>query len=190
MATSGGAGKDTVADYIVNNLMEGKGHKRALGLPIHELAEEFADKGVERYHLQALGESIREIFGVDAWIKYLDRKTKDLKVPLVIPDIRKLIEFSYYCVEKGFAPLYIYVNPDVAKQRLVRRDGGYSEKDLGRNIERQMRFIEQFPKDTVGVDGLCKLDAPYPFNEIYVVNNSGNFDKTKKQLDTWFERVM
>ena len=190
MATSGGAGKDTVADYIVNVLMNGKAQKRALGLPIHELAEQFADRGVERHHLQALGESVREIFGVDTWIKYLDRKTKDLTVPLVIPDIRKLIEYSYYCVEKGFAPLYIYVTPDVAKQRLMERDGGFNEKDLGQSIERQMTFIEQFPMDTVGEDGLCKLDAPYPFNEIYVVNNSGDLEKTKKQLNTWFERVM
>lgn len=189
MATSGGAGKDTVADYIVNNLMNGNACKRALGKPIHELAEQFAEHGVERHHLQDLGESIREIFGVDAWIKYLDRETKDLDVPLVIPDVRKLIEFAYYCVEKGFAPLYIYVDPEVAKQRLVKRDGGFHEDDLKRNIEHQMNFIEQIPMDTVGTDGLCKLDAPYPFNNIYVVNNSGDFDKTKKQLDTWFERV-
>lgn len=189
MATSGGAGKDTVANYIVDNLMNGRACKRALGKPIHELAEQFTNHNVERHHLQDLGESIRKIFGVDAWIKYLDRETEDLKVPLIIPDIRKLIEFAYYCIEKGFAPLYIYVNPEVAKQRLIKRDGGFCEEDLKRNIEYQMNFVEQFPMDTVEDNGLRKLNAPYPFNNIYVVNNSGDFEQTKKQLDSWFERI-
>ena len=41
MATSGGAGKDTVADYIVNELSNGKYVKRALGDPIHRLSEKY-----------------------------------------------------------------------------------------------------------------------------------------------------
>lgn len=189
MATSGGAGKDTVADYIVNKFYGNNAVKRALGKPIHELAEQFANGKIERHHLQDLGESIRNIFGEEAWIKYLDDKTKEIKEPLVIPDIRKLIEYSHYCVEKGFLPLYIYVDPQVAKERLVERDGGYNEDDLKRSIECQMNFIERLPMETVGKNGLCKVEADYPFNNIYVVNNSNDFSDTKKQLNDWWKKV-
>ncbi|WP_225414923.1 hypothetical protein [Limosilactobacillus reuteri] len=190
MATSGGAGKDTVADYIVNTLMHKEGCKRALADPIHELSEKFANGKVERHHLQDFGESVRKIFGHETWIHLLDKETKELEVPLVIPDIRKLLEYSHFCVESEFLPLYVKVNPEIARERLTVRDGGFQEKDLHRNIEHQMKFIESLETEKIGKNGLRKVVSPFPFNNVYIVDNDGDYENTKKQLDLWFERVM
>lgn len=51
MGSSGGAGKDTVANYIKDNLFNGRAVKHALGEPIHELAEQFAGDKVQRLSL-------------------------------------------------------------------------------------------------------------------------------------------
>ena len=189
MSSSAGSGKDTVADYIVEKLHNGNAVKHSLGSSIHELAEQFATEKVERHHLQDLGESVRSIFGHETWIHLLDKETKDLNVPLIIPDVRKLLEYSHYCVERGFKPLYVYTSSDVAKARLNDRDGGFKQSDLERNIELQMTFLQDETMNTIVNNGLCKIDMPYPFNEIYVVNNSGALDKTYRQLDDWWEII-
>ena len=52
-----------------------------------------------------------------------------------------------------------------------------------------MTFLQDETMNTIGNNGLCKIDMPYPFNEIYVVNNSGALDKTYRQLDDWWEII-
>ncbi|MCC4466445.1 hypothetical protein [Limosilactobacillus reuteri] len=191
MATSGGAGKDTIADYIVNKLSMNTYYKQALGKPIHEIAEKFVNGSVERHHLQDLGESMRAIFDENVWMRYLDNCHKSSAKGLVIPDVRKLIEFSHYCVEHVFAPLYVRVDRDVAKIRLEARDGGYNDKDLKRGIEKQLNFIEELPSKQVDNTGLSKVDLPNtPFNNVYIINNSGRLETTYSQVDAWWERVI
>lgn len=189
MATSGGSGKDTIADYIMRELSDEQHIKKSLGQPIHELAEEFATGHVERHHLQDLGESMRSIFGENTWINKLDKSLND-EEPVIIPDIRKLLEFSHYVVEKNYFPLYIKVDSEVAKNRLMKRDGGYNQEDLKRNIEKQMNFIESLPTKAIeDGHGLEKVTNSGVFNNIYIINNSGSFDKTKKQLKKWWELI-
>lgn len=189
MGSSGGAGKDTVANYIKDNLFNGRAVKHALGEPIHELAEQFAGDKVQRHHLQDLGESIRSIFGHEAWINLLDEKYGGIDVPLIIPDIRKLLEYSHYCIEKEFKPLYVYTDPEIAKKRLKDRDGGYNEEDLGKNIERQMDFLQDYGRKQFPKRFVTQLNARYPFGEIYVIDNSGSLQDTYRQLNEWWELI-
>lgn len=185
MATSGGAGKDTAADYIVNELSGGSFVKHALGAPIHEIVNRYCAGKVERHYLQDFGEQMRRIFGEDVWIRDVDRFVEESEKSVVIPDVRKLIEFAHYRTEKGYNPLYIKVNKDIAKKRLTKRDGGFNEEDLNRNIERQMRFIEKLPMQPVGDTGLMRVTTP-PFDSVYVADNSSSLDSFKAQLKQWW----
>ena len=43
---------------------------------------------------------------------------------------------------------------------------------------------KQFPKRFV-----TQLNAPYPFGEIYVIDNSGSLQDTYRQLNEWWELI-
>lgn len=189
MATSGGAGKDTVADYIVNELSNSKYVKRALGDPIHRLSEKYCRGKVERHHIQDVGEQMRKIFGEDVWMRDVDQFISESDKDVVIPDIRKLIEFAHYRTEKGYLPLYIKVDEDVAKKRLIERDGSYNEEDLQRGIESQMRFIESLPVEKVGDTGLMRTIGSSVFRDIYIVDNSSSLSNLKVQLNEWWRVI-
>lgn len=195
MGSSGGAGKDTVADMILEqsaNSASLEFSKISLSKGIYEICEKYGQQNhPTRYHLQSTGEVMREIFGENVWINYLDKgidmdsNTKKT----IIPDIRKLIEFSHYVIEKKFAPLYVYTNEKAARQRLVSRDGGYNEEDLHRTIETQMKFVETLPTRNIGNNGLKKVVDSGCFNEIYIIDNSGSLQDTEKQLKDWWNIV-
>lgn len=190
MATSGGAGKDTAADYIVNELSGGSFVKHALGAPIHEIADRYCSGKVERHHLQDLGEQMRRIFGEDVWIRDVDRFIAESEKSVVIPDVRKLIEFAHFRAEKGYNPLYIKANEDVAKERLTKRDGGFNQEDLNRrSIEGQMRFIEALPTESVDNTGLMRVVNTPPFDGVYIADNSSSLDNFKTQLKQWWELI-
>lgn len=195
MGSSGGSGKDTVADMI-QSLNDGYTLKTSLSSGIYDICNTLGEKGrPERYELQAVGEQMRRIFGEMVWIKQTDSiisKTKD-KEPLdcvVIPDIRKLLEYSHYCIERHYAPLYVYVDQDTARERLLARDGGFDEKDLRRTIETQMHFVETLPMEKV-IDGygLKKVVNSGCFNDIYLIDNSGDIETTGAQVKKWWELI-
>lgn len=192
MGSSGGAGKDTVAD-IIKNIAEHENQnveKISLSKGIYAICNELKpDASPQRFELQGVGEQMRKIFGQDIWIKKTDREIDDLDSPVIIPDIRKLLEYSHYVVEGGFVPLFVKASPKVSRERLKARDGAYQEADLHRTIETQMSFVEALPTKNVGKTGLKKVIDSGCFNDIYIVNNSGSLEETTKQVEKWWECV-
>ena len=161
MGSSGGAGKDTVADMI-SDIAGIDYHKISLAQEIHKICNKLSENP-QRRELQAVGESMRDIFGESVWMNLTD---KSMQGPTIVPDIRKLLEYSHYVVERDFLPLYVYTDPEVARNRLKERDGSFDERDLKKNIETQMDFIQELPATRVGNYSL------------YKVNDSGIFNNT------------
>lgn len=83
----------------------------------------------------------------------------------------------------------MYTDPEIAKKRLKDRDGGYNEEDLGKNIERQMDFLQDYGRKQFPKRFVTQLNAPYPFGEIYVIDNSGSLQDTYRQLNEWWELI-
>lgn len=191
MGSSGGTGKDTVADYIRTLARRDKKieyKKIALGDPIHEFSEEILGRKPERHYLQDYGEAVRKIFGEDSWIRFLDRKIEEIDSPVIVPDIRKLIEYSHFVVEKNFLPIYVYNSPEVARKRLADRDGGYNENDLQQNIEKQLSFVETLPTK-IGMNGARLVKDTGIFNDIYIVDNSRDLNSMHKQVESWWKNI-
>lgn len=188
MGSSGGAGKDTVASMIKE--VSGRDFETmALGDPIHQTSDELLGRKAERRYLQDYGESARRIFGQNVWINYLDRRIEQKGNPnVIVPDIRKLLEFSHFCVEGEFKPLYVYNTPEIARARLTDRDGGYSEKSMNRNIETQLQFIDDLYRLNQcdgEIDPIVKVGAV----RITIIDNSGTLADTKEQVERWWQEV-
>jgi len=206
MASSAGSGKDTVADYIVDLANNDKlfYQKLSLGMGIYDICNGLKPDHIGRMprnYLQDVGEQMRNIFGENVWIEKTDRVifhdySNDAyydRIPdgYIIPDVRKFLEFSHYVVEKKFLPLYVKVDEDVARERLTARDGSYDQKDLGKDIETQMHFVESLPIQYIGESGLAKVqfDNGGYLNDIYVIDNSEDKRHLEKQVESWWQLV-
>lgn len=191
MGSSGGSGKDTVA-RIINELSGNKYSIDSLGGPIHKAADDFVGGKAKREYLQQYGEAVRKIFGEDVWIKQVDkkvRKNRDNGLGTIIPDVRKMLEFAHFGIEKKFLPIYVCVSPRVARERLVQRDGGYEEKSMQDGIEKQMRFIESLPAVSYQEKNfkMVDLESGGALNQIAIINNDGSLNELKYQLEDWWE---
>ena len=91
MGSSGGAGKDTVAD-IITDITGIDYQKISLAQEIHRICNKLSSNP-QRNELQAVGESMRDIFGENVWMDLTDRT---MHGPTIVPDIRKLLEYSHY----------------------------------------------------------------------------------------------
>lgn len=185
MGSSGGAGKDTVAD-IIREVSGFNFEKISLGQDIHNICDKLTNNP-QREHLQAVGESMRKIFGEDVWMEVTD---KAIHGPTIIPDIRKLLEYSHYVVERGYLPLYVFTDPVVARDRLCQRDGGFNETDLSQDIETQMNFVQGLPAKRVNNHNLLYhvVDSGI-FNSIYIIDNSYGIAETREQIESWWNLV-
>lgn len=184
MGSSGGAGKDTVADMI-SDIAGIDYQKISLAQEIHSICNKLSSNP-QRGALQAVGESMREIFGENVWMNLTD---KSMQGPTIVPDIRKLLEYSHYVVERDFLPLYVYTDPEVTRNRLKERDGSFNERDLKRNIETQMDFIQELPATRVGNYSLYKVNDSGIFNNIYIIDNSRSIKETREQVEKWWDLV-
>lgn len=188
MASSGGSGKDTVADMLIN--LGAVDAKISLGQGIHHICDTLAREPYGRHELQAVGEHMRNVFGEMTWMDYTDGIIKDKYADksVVIPDVRKLLEFAHYCVEHDYKPLYIKANTNVAKQRLNQRDGGYKQTDLDNSIEHQLDFLEKLPSERVFKNSkLRKIVGSGVFDNVYIVDNNGTLDDLKAQIESWYK---
>lgn len=184
MGSSGGAGKDTVADMI-SDIAGIDYHKISLAQEIHKICNKLSENP-QRRELQAVGESMRDVFGESVWMNLTD---KSMQGPTIVPDIRKLLEYSHYVVERDFLPLYVYTDPEVARNRLKERDGSFDERDLKKNIETQMDFIQELPATRVGNYSLYKVNDSGIFNNIYIIDNSRSIKETREQVEKWWDLV-
>jgi dephospho-CoA kinase len=155
-----GAGKDSVADYLIEN----HGFKKyALADGIYKIAHEVYDmKGKERPLLHHIGESLRE-YNKLVWIQEtLRRIEKEGHDRVIITDTRKLLEMAYLG-EHGWENVMVYCDPKVALKRIEARDGHVDEElVMNSSLENQLRIFK---------------------DEIRTIDNTDDFEETKKELD-------
>lgn len=109
-----GAGKSTVANYLVNKYSY---FKCALGEKIHS---ECRLHGKEtRQEMQNYGQAMRKIFGENIWCDYLFNRYGN-KNKIVIEDGRQVNEFYYY-LAKGYLPIAVITQDDIRLERLQKR---------------------------------------------------------------------
>ena len=198
MASSGGSGKDTVADILLAYLASYDRHskKYALAEGIYDVCYSILgnEDDIKRSHLQGVGESLRNVFGKDVWINDTDKRIKSDQQFLddvIVTDIRKLREFSHYFVDKGFVPLYIKVDKDIALSRLKERDGYVQTENFGNKIEKELNFIESLPTIKTNIPNVSKVNVPNNsvLNSIYVIDNNSDVDELRVTISMLVENL-
>jgi dephospho-CoA kinase len=127
-----GSGKDTVADWLVENA----GYVRfSFGDEIRKIVKMF---GVDpkREHLVGVTEMAYKLFGEKVWINLATHKFKQFKKmnegygvdkPIVITDMRYPDIYEHFLLE-GFYPVHVVSKHEDNIQRVIGRDGYYPEK--------------------------------------------------------------
>jgi len=169
-----GAGKSTIANYLESEY----GFKQyALADGIYEIAYRYFDipRGTKppRKLLHHIGESLRQ-YDKLLWIKYtLNRIEQDNHNRVVITDVRKLLEHAYL-LEHGWDHLMVYCEPEIALQRLIKRDGRENvDKELVINspLENQLRSL---------------LES----NTMKIIDNTGDWNEVRKSIDRYIQELI
>lgn len=152
----GGSGKDTFADYLVNEY----GFKRtAFADEIYKIARKYFGMTIkDRNLLQKIGEKFREIDPL-VWVKYTFNEAEKYD-KVVISDCRRHNEYVW-ALERGYLPVRIYTDLDLRIDRLIKRDGVYPDLELLEN------------KSEVGADGL----------DFITIDNNGTLEELHRQID-------
>lgn len=192
IGSSGGAGKDTVAQLMKDKLLENynlKARTIALADGIYSIAEDLLDwenksTRVPRHYLQDIGEGLRSIIGKDVWINKTDKEiAKDDYDVHIITDVRKLREYNHFCVENDYIPIYIHVDSDKVDKRLLKRDGQVDKTSQNRSIERELSFIDDV-FSTPFATNVSTLDVEKSaLSNVIVIDNSYSLDDLNKSVD-------
>ena len=152
----GGAGKDTFADYLVDNY----GFKKiAFADGIYEIAYKYFGMTIkDRDLLQKIGEKMREIDPL-VWVKRAFNEAEHYD-KVVISDCRRANEYAWG-IEKGYLPIHIEADLDKRIRRLYKRDGIHPNLELLEN------------ECETGADGLGFVD----------VDNNGTVRELCEQID-------
>ncbi|KRL08030.1 hypothetical protein FC92_GL001103 [Liquorilactobacillus hordei DSM 19519] len=199
MASYAGSGKDTLADFIREEAKRyGKNiQKISLGKEVHKITDEyfpFSNKHITRRSaMQFIGEEFRVFFGNDIWIKKLEREKELLeeksgdKINIVVPDVRKLTDFSHFFIEKEYDAIYLKADVNTAERRLVKRDQEFDKKEIKNSIiEQQLNFIESLPTRSIKNSKLKFVNIDNsPLNKIAIMDNNGGLTDLQKQLEDW-----
>lgn len=119
-----GAGKTTLAHEVARQLLirSEPVHIAAFGDRLKEQAKQYMKEGQnERRAWQAFGQSIRQIFGHDVWIRELE-KYLDPRFVIIIHDARQLNELQW-AKSAGLLTVGVHASEFVRGERLKARDG-------------------------------------------------------------------
>lgn len=150
------AGKDTIADYLIekydfNKINFAKG--------IYEIAEKYLGMKIkDRFILQSVGEKMREIDPL-VWVNYTYRLSEKYD-KIAISDLRRENEYLRG-LKEGYLPIRITADFDLRVQRAIERDGFYPDTSLWEN------------ESETGAD---------PFDYIEIENN-GTLEDLHKQIE-------
>ena len=121
-----GTGKDTLADYLVD---EYNFKKYRLAQMVEDLCRDyFGMNGTKNRRMMIdVSEKMKNTFGIDFWIKALTRKAKrEMEFGcyngVVISDVRFPQEYRYF-YRRGFYPVRVEAPREVCMERLQLRDG-------------------------------------------------------------------
>ncbi len=164
----GGSGKDTLADYLVENY----GFKKiAFADGIYDIARKYFNMEVkDRRTLQLIGEKMREI-NPNIWVDYTFEKAEKYD-KVVISDCRQFNEYEKG-LNSGFLPIRIETDLEKRIERLEKRDGFYPDVSLFEN------------KCETGADDL----------EFITVDNNDTYEQLYEQIEAiikfdWTEIIM
>ena len=162
-----GAGKDTIADYLV----EQHGFKKySLSEWIYEVAWNVygIERGVKppRKLLHHIGESLRD-YDKMVWLKLTMRNIEsEGHEKVVITDVRKGLE-HFYLKEHGFNNVKIVCEKEVAIKRMVERDGTVDTKlVLGSTLETELSSVD-----------------------MEEIDNSGDWESTVEQIEFFLKKL-
>ena len=148
----GGGGKDTFADYLVDNY----GFKKiTFADGIYEIAYKyFGMTHKSRKLLQEIGEKMREIDPL-VWVNAAFKESEKYD-KVVIADCRRANEYQMG-LESGFLPIHIEADLDIRIKRLEDRDGFYPDLSL---LENESETGAD-GLDFVHIDNNCSLEGFY-----------------------------
>lgn len=156
-----GAGKDSVADYLVDKY---NFKKLAFATGIYEIAYKYFNmQEKNRQLLQDIGQKLREI-NRNIWANYTYAQVNDLD-NFVISDVRQDNEYLIG-VSKGFIPVKVNADLDKRIERLTKRDG--------------------FPPDANLFEHKAEIGADNFF--YFELDNNRDIKDLYKQIDNFMER--
>lgn len=157
-----GAGKDEIADYLVENY----GYtKVAFAEGIYEIARKyFGMTTKDRALLQAIGEKMREI-DPEVWVNRAYNRSKELN-KVVISDCRQENEYITG-IKLGFYPIRVFADETIRKDRIFKRDG----------VEPDMKLLET--KGETGADGF----------HYYNIENNGSKEELYSKVDELMREI-
>lgn len=156
-----GAGKDTVADYLVRHYGFRKyAFADSLKAVARQLWPERFEDCKPRKLLQDIGAKMREIDAA-VWINCVFRRiAAEQPGRVVISDCRYPNEY-YACVDRYFIPVVVWCRDDIRHRRLFLRDHRALTDDEASHASEQME----------------------PPNGAWVLDNNGTFDDLYRQID-------
>lgn len=162
-----GAGKDVVADYLV----EKHGYvKIAFADGIYFIAREYFNmQEKDRKLVQSIGEHMRAI-NPNVWVEYTDKKHKELKEQgyrVVISDCRRANEYEHFVNNLGFNPIRVRAGLDNRVKRIEMRDGAKPDTSLLEN------------ESEIGADS-------FSYTEI---ENNGSLEDLYKKIDKVVDKL-
>lgn len=157
-----GAGKDTIADYLVDKYGF---TKLTFATGIYDIAYKyFGMKEKDRYLLQQIGEKMREI-NPDVWVEYTFSQAEKLN-RTVVSDCRRSNEYNI-AIKNGFVPIRVSASFENRYQRIAERDGLEPDTSLWEN------------DSEVGADNF----------EYIEFNNDGTLEELYQKIDEFMERL-
>lgn len=167
-----GAGKDTVADYLI----EKYGFtKIRFGTALYEVCEKYFDmKGKDRKLLQDVGLAMRSVKPT-VFVDMAEKEILGTDTNIVVPDLRQPNEYEML-KRNGFE--FLYVESDLNK-----RIGRLEKRDNIKIDENYIDRIENNPVETAceeivrNSDGIIKID------------NNGSLEDLYRQIYLIIERI-
>lgn len=149
-----GAGKDTVADFLVQNY---NFKKMKLGKKIRSEVDNYVNmlnipKEKSRELYVKYGQGMRSIFNQNIWCDELYNNISPEDEKIIIADGRQMNELKYF-LERGFTPIGLIASDEVRNSRTIARDG-YSQVNEDRkndSTEASARKCIKMIRDTGGV---------------------------------------
>jgi dephospho-CoA kinase len=136
------SGKDTVADYLINNF----GYKKyALATPIKEIMAKvygITSKSDPRYrkYAQKIGTDFFRKLDDLTWVNYLMKDIENETSSIVVSDTRFINEAQTF-LDNGWTLIYLDCPKKVRIQRAIERDGICDKKTLNHKSEKQVKKI-------------------------------------------------
>ncbi len=172
-----GAGKDVVADFLVNNF----GFKKIVMSDI--IKEEMKKVGIEptRENMQNFSKEMKEKYGRGIWAKKTLEWIKKHKIEnAVISGVRDSEEVKEFRKDPNFVLIGIYAPAELRYERLIKR----GEKKDPKTIE-EAKAQDKREEEIFDLITKCKEEA-----DVLIVNDFDNLESFYELLQSFFNNFL